>query len=319
MATRKKKNTNSTKKEKTILNAQNSLKKGAKKTNNISSKKKKINVKDNNFNYKSVVDNKVKNVDGNELKITKILDNNISISKNELENNTIPIIKKKSSNNISKKNGIKKFENQVKINKKKKYDNNKNSNKSSKVSSNKSKNINIKIDEKKKKIAIEDAIYQKEEEKKEIDKLGNGKEEREKRKEKRNSKIKELSSTLIVNVKEKTSDENIPSGDEKEDRKKRIKRYLLEAIGFSLAITFINILAIWLFDYANYIKIFDVKIVNIALTIFLSLIFNYALSFFIDSLVTELWIKYKTNAKKEGVQDGNKRINEREHKDNIQN
>ena len=65
------------------------------------------------------------------------------------------------------------------------------------------------------------------------------------------------------------------------------------------------------------IKLFDVKIVNIALTVVMSLIFNYALSFFVDCLVTELWIKYKVNAKEEGVQDGNKRLKKRKHQEDI--
>ena len=337
MATQKKKMTNKTKKEKNILIAQNSLKKSVKKNTKMTPKKKKpisnFDEKKNVIKIETDSPKPVKKIDKTSKKVKESASSFVEenylpkkvTEKKELSEKVTPkddLPKKLDSNDEEK---IQRLEKTIILSKKKEHDKSQRLEKTIRISKSRIKKITVKKEEN-----IEEQNNNSEENdfskkyiinhEKEI-KVGESKEkekaEREKRKEKRDSRIKELGSTLILNVKEKTSDAKIPSGDEKEAKKKRIKRYLLESIGFSLAITFINILAIWIFNYANYIKLFDVKIVNIGLTILLSLIFNYALSFFVDSLVTELWIKYKVNAKKEGVQDGSKGFNEGKHQEDI--
>ena len=110
----------------------------------------------------------------------------------------------------------------------------------------------------------------------------------------------------------------MPLGDDKENNKKRVKVYLKEAIFYAIIITIINVLAIWIFDYVNYLKLFDIKGVNIVTTAFLSLIVSYVFSFFIDSLISEIWIKIKSKHK-EGEQDGNSWFKRRKDRSNIEN
>ena len=112
---------------------------------------------------------------------------------------------------------------------------------------------------------------------------------------------------------------DIPLASDKINTKIRIKRYLKEAIIFAIIITIINLFAILLFDYVNVLKIFDVNILNIVVTVFLSLIISYLISFFVDCLVTEIWVKIKNNKNKEGDINGNTRIKQEKHRENITN
>ena len=109
---------------------------------------------------------------------------------------------------------------------------------------------------------------------------------------------------FISDIKGKSSDNTIPLGSEKKDNKARVKRYLKESIVYAVIITIVNIIAIFVFDYVNYLKLFDIVIINYIITIILSLIINYAFAFFLDCLITEIWAKIKSRHK-EGVIDGN--------------
>ena len=126
-------------------------------------------------------------------------------------------------------------------------------------------------------------------------------------------KIKKISKKIITNVKEKTKDDNFFIDDAEDYKKKRLKKYLRESIFFAVMITLINLVAMKIFSYANYLKLFDIKWVNIALTVVLSLIFSYAVSIFIDCIVSELWIKYQKKKQKKGAQDGDKGTKEGKH------
>ena len=129
--------------------------------------------------------------------------------------------------------------------------------------------------------------------------------------------IKDKSKDVIDNVKQKTTDENIPFGNLKEDKKKRIKRYFKEAFIYSLIITVINVIIIKVFDYTNWLKIFDLKWLNIAVTVILSLIVNYIFAVFVDSLLTEIWIVIKNKHNKKGDMNGSNRIIKGKDKENI--
>ena len=112
---------------------------------------------------------------------------------------------------------------------------------------------------------------------------------------------------------------DIPLSSDKVSTKIRVKRYLKEAIIYSIIITIINLIAILLFDYVNVLKIFDINVLNIVVTVFLSLIISYLISFFIDCLVTEIWVKIKNKRNKEGDINGNCRFKRRKHQENITN
>lgn len=122
----------------------------------------------------------------------------------------------------------------------------------------------------------------------------------------------------IINFDENSDLKKIPLGNAKVDNRKRVKIYLKEAIVYAIFITIINVIAIFVFDYVNYLKLFDIKGINIAFTVVLSLIVSYAFSFFIDCLVSEVWIKIKSKHR-EGEQNGNSWIKRRKNKENITN
>ena len=112
--------------------------------------------------------------------------------------------------------------------------------------------------------------------------------------------------------------EEMPLGDDKENNNKRVKIYLKEAFVYAILITIVNIVAYFVFDYVHYLKLFDLKWVNMVISIVLSLIISYVFSFFIDSLVSEVWIKIKS-MHKEGEHDGNSWFKRRKNRRNIQN
>lgn len=127
--------------------------------------------------------------------------------------------------------------------------------------------------------------------------------------------IKAVSSDTYKAVKEKTSDKSIPLGKNKEDKKKRKKRYLKEALVFALIITFINLLSYVLFEYVNLLRIFDIKIFNVLATMIASFIISFIFSFIIDYIVSEIWVIFKR--KRTGDANGDKGIKSKEYKKNI--
>lgn len=109
---------------------------------------------------------------------------------------------------------------------------------------------------------------------------------------------------IINHIKEKSSDNTIPLGNEKSDNRIRVKRYLKESIVHAIIITIINVIAFFIFDYVNYLKLFDIEYLNYIVTIILSLIISYIFAFFVDCLVTEIWTNIKTKQKMVGVTNG---------------
>ena len=122
-------------------------------------------------------------------------------------------------------------------------------------------------------------------------------------------KIKELFKKYWV------LENDIPLGRDKENNRIRIKKYLKEAILYAVLITFINMILILFFGNINLLNLFDIMIVNIGVTILLSFIISYIFAFFIDCLVTEIWIIIKN--KKEGAANGDKGIDGRKYQKNI--
>ena len=119
-------------------------------------------------------------------------------------------------------------------------------------------------------------------------------------------------------VKEKTNDKYIPVGKTKEEKKQRFKRLIKESIIYAILLTTINVLCILIFDYFNFLRLFDIKSLNIVITILISLIFNFFVAFMIDYFITEIWLK-KRRKKEDGVEDGDSWFNKRKHRKNIKN
>ena len=159
------------------------------------------------------------------------------------------------------------------------------------------------------------------------------KEIKEEKQESNNKEIKDnLDNTIVIKKKDKKEknnlkkdkekkklfvlEEDIPLGCEKENTKIRVKRYLKEALIYSLIITIINLFSMLIFNYVNILHLFDVNILNIIVTVLLSLIISYVVAFFIDCLLTEIWVKIKE--KKEGDKNGNSRIIKRKNRRDIQ-
>ncbi len=129
--------------------------------------------------------------------------------------------------------------------------------------------------------------------------------------------IKEKSVTKINDVKDRANDKHIPVGKTRNDKKRRSKRLIKEAILYSIILTIINISCIVIFDYFNFLRLFDIKALNIVTTIVISLIFNFFVAFMVDYFVTFVWLK-KKRKKKVGEQDGNNGVNKEEHREDIQ-
>lgn len=130
--------------------------------------------------------------------------------------------------------------------------------------------------------------------------------------------IKELSVNKINDVREKTNDNTIPLGKSIEEQTKRSKRLIKEAIVYAIILTIINVLCIVIFDYFNFLRLFDVKWLNVVVTIIISLIFNFFVAFMVDYFVTNVWL-VKRRKKKDGEQDGNNWANRKERRKNIEN
>ena len=130
--------------------------------------------------------------------------------------------------------------------------------------------------------------------------------------------IKDLSVTKINKVRDKTNDKYIPLGRTNEDINKRSKRIINEAIVYAILLTIVNIVVILAFDYFEFLRLFDVKALNIVVTILISLIFNFFVAFMVDYFVTNIWLVKRRN-KKDGESNGNNRTNKGKYKENIRN
>ncbi len=115
--------------------------------------------------------------------------------------------------------------------------------------------------------------------------------------------IKELSVSKINDVREMTNDNTIPLGRTYDDQTKRSKRLIKEAIVYAIILTIINVLCIVIFDYFNFLRLFDVKWLNVVITILISLIFNFFVAFMVDYFITNVWL-VKRRKKKDGEPNG---------------
>jgi len=132
------------------------------------------------------------------------------------------------------------------------------------------------------------------------------------------SNIKEASVNKINDVREKTADDTIPLGKTFDEKSKRSKRLIKEAIVYAIILTIINVLCIVIFDYFNFLRLFDIKALNIILTIIISLIFNFFVAFMVDYFVTNVWAS-KKRKKKDGEQNGDSGVIKGKNRKNIKN
>lgn len=254
--------------------------------NNTNQKKKLVVDKEKEVNEKTIVTQKEKNKKKYQTRQQKYYVNKKSKTTNVKKvlpiDSEISYQDKKISNGRKKTNDIKVIDEYKTIEKKKKYKNNKKSNGN------------------KKRLVYEDDIKNKEEEKKEVTD-----------KPKKN-KLKKL----LDKIKSKKDGDAIPLKDTKEDKKIRVKRYLKESLVYAIIITIVNITLVHVFDYVNLLNLFDVKWLNYVVTILFSLLISYVFSFFIDCLVTEVWVTIKRH-RKEGARNGDNRNIKEENRENI--
>lgn len=156
------------------------------------------------------------------------------------------------------------------------------------------------------------------------------KQEEKKRKEKRKTNrktsgftqtlidLKDKSINVINDVREKTNDDSIPAGKTIIEKTKRSKRFIKEAIVYAIILTIIDVLCIVFLDYFDFLRLFDVKALNIVLTILIALIFNFFVAFMVDYFITNIWL-VKRRKKKDGELSGNSRTNEEEYWKDIKN
>lgn len=128
--------------------------------------------------------------------------------------------------------------------------------------------------------------------------------------------IKELSVNTINDVRERTNDDTIPLGHTFIEKSKRSKRLIIEAIVYAVILTVIDVLCIIIFDGFNFLRLFDVKSLNVVITIFITLVFNFFVAFMVDYFVTNVWLT-KKRKKEDGEQNGNNRSFREERKKNI--
>ena len=130
--------------------------------------------------------------------------------------------------------------------------------------------------------------------------------------------LKEKSINKINAVKEKTNDKTIPIGITEEENKKRSKRFIKEAIVYAIFLTVIDSLCIVFIDYFNFLRLFDVKALNIVVTVILCLIFNFFIAFMIDYFITKIWLRKKRKKKDDDI-NGDNWVNEEEYREDIEN
>ncbi len=176
---------------------------------------------------------------------------------------------------------------------------------------------------------VEVGITEEELVKKPIEKKSEKQEKEQERKEKRKTNrktsgftqtltnIKEKSVTKINDVREKANDKTIPLGRSYDEQTKRSKRLIKESIVYAILLTIINVLVITFTDYFNFLRLFDVRWLNVMVTIVISLIFNFFVAFMVDYFVTEIWAKKRR--KKVGEQNGDSGVNKEEYRENIEN
>lgn len=83
----------------------------------------------------------------------------------------------------------------------------------------------------------------------------------------------------------------LPTSNNKNDKTKRIRIYLLESIIFTIAMTLFDIIALLLIHNRATFMFFDNYIVNYILSVFLTSLILFSISFIFDYLVSELTIK----------------------------
>ena len=115
-----------------------------------------------------------------------------------------------------------------------------------------------------------------------------------------------------------TTDDTIPVGKTFDEKSKRSRRLITEAIVYAILLTIINVLCIVVFNYFNFLRLFDVKALNVIVTILISLIFNFFVAFMVDYFVTNVWVT-KKRKKKDGEQNGNSGAIKGEYQENIKN
>ena len=130
--------------------------------------------------------------------------------------------------------------------------------------------------------------------------------------------IKRISVTKINDVRERANDIHIPIGKTNEEVLKRSKRLISEAVIYAILLTIVNIIVIVCFDYFNFLRLFDVKALNVIVTILISLIFNFFVAFMVDYFVTNVWLVKRRN-KKDGDSNANSWINKRKYREDITN
>ena len=91
-----------------------------------------------------------------------------------------------------------------------------------------------------------------------------------------------------------------------------------ESLVFSIIITIINIICAFMFDYVNFLRLFDVRVLNVILTAIISLVFNFFIAFAVDYFITAFWVKIKRK-KGEGEQNGDSGVNKGKYKKDIKN
>ena len=141
------------------------------------------------------------------------------------------------------------------------------------------------------------------------------KEKERKEKRKTNRKSIHLTQTLTA-IKEKVDDKNIPVGKTIEEKSKRSRRIIKESIVYAITLTIINIICIIFIDQFNFLRLFDVKWLNITVTAFIFLLFNFFVAFMLDYFITEIWLR-KKRKKRDGDLNGDNWIIEREHQEDI--
>lgn len=128
--------------------------------------------------------------------------------------------------------------------------------------------------------------------------------------------IRELSVNTINDVREKTNDNTIPLGKTFIEKSKRSKRLIIEAMVYAVMLTIIDVLCILIFDYFNFLRLFDIKALNVIITILIALVFNFFVAFMVDYFVTNVWLTNKRK-KKDGEQNGDNRTFREKYKKNF--
>ena len=140
--------------------------------------------------------------------------------------------------------------------------------------------VNNKVKEAKQEIKDENIILETQQEEKEIIK------------EKKKNKFIEFLKNIYRKYQNNLNNEN-NFYLQTEKKGKRFKRYVMEASIYAIIITILNIVSTFIFKNIDTINLFDIKVLNIVLTMFVILIISFLVTLFFDFLITEIWIKLK--------------------------